>query len=394
MTRKKLLFASEVFPYPLDRGDRVRISHILEACARDYDVTFIGPHPLDSLVPEIPHTIRQVILFDQNEAIGFKPRLWLAAMRTRIGLPLSRNLFRRCRFLNALQKLNFSDFDVIWAERPDVGVFFSDVRERTVVDYDDISHRKLSRLRNIQTQFLRRLYIQYQVMVYRAAELQRFRGYKGIIVCSEDDRSYLAERGVSPVSVVRNGVLAPAHPATTRSRANGQALKAVFLGNMSHAPNVDAVHFCVEEILPLAGGVIESFDVIGANAPPEMKSKFGDQVRFRGFVNDIAVALQEYDVMLVPLRFGSGTKLKLLEAMAANLPVITTDVGAEGLMLETGVSAYIANTPKEIVSALKLLSLDRKAAGQIAASARRLVDQHFTWSSVEDGICEILNAKR
>jgi glycosyltransferase involved in cell wall biosynthesis len=109
-----------------------------------------------------------------------------------------------------------------------------------------------------------------------------------------------------------------------------------------------------------------------------MESKFGDQIRFRGFVNDIAVALQEYDVMLVPLRFGSGTKLKLLEAMAANLPVITTDVGAEGMMLETGVSAYIANTPKEIVSALKLLSLDRKAAGQIAASARRLVDQHFT----------------
>jgi hypothetical protein len=94
MTRKKLLFASVVFPYPLDRGDRVRISHILEACARDYDVIFIGPRPQDSLVPEIPHTIRQVILFDQNETIGFKPRLWLAPMRTRIGLPLSRNLFR------------------------------------------------------------------------------------------------------------------------------------------------------------------------------------------------------------------------------------------------------------------------------------------------------------
>jgi glycosyltransferase involved in cell wall biosynthesis len=390
MTRKKLLFASEVFPYPLDRGDRVRISHILEACARDYDVTFVGPHPLDSLAPEIPHTIRQFILFDQNEAIGFEPRLWLAALRSRIGLPLSRNLFRRIRFLKALQKVDVSDFDVIWAERPDVGVFFFDVRERTVVDYDDISHRKLSRLRDIQTHFLRRLYTQYQVMVYRAAELHRFRGYKRIIVCSEDDRSYLAERGVSPVSVVRNGVLAPAHPATTRSRANGQALKAVFLGNMSHAPNADALQFCVEEILPLAGTVIASLDVIGANAPPEMQRQFGEQVRFRGFVDDIAVALQEYDVMLVPLRFGSGTKLKLLDAMAVNLPVITTDVGAEGLMLETGVSAYIANTPNEIVLALKQLSVDRESARRIAASARLLVDQHFTWSSVEDGICELL----
>lgn len=357
-------------------------------------MTFVGPHPLDSLVPEIPHTIRQVILFDQNEAIGFKPRLWLAALRSRIGLPLSRNFFRRLRFLNALQKVDFSDFDVIWAERPDVGVFFSDVRERTVVDYDDISHRKLSRLRDIQTHFLRRWYTQYQTLVYRGAELHRFRGYKRIVVCSEDDRSYLAERGVSPVSVVRNGVFAPALPSTPKDHsANGQALKAVFLGNMSHAPNADAIQFCVEEILPLAGNVIASLDVIGANAPPEMERQLGERVRFRGFVDDIAVALQEYDVMLVPLRFGSGTKLKLLDAMAANLPVITTDVGAEGLMLETGVSAYIANTPNEIVSALKQLSLDRKAAGQIAASARRLVDQHFTWSSVEDGICEILNAK-
>ena len=390
MTKKKLLFASEVFPYPLDRGDRVRISHILAACAREYDVTFIGPKPSDGPEPIVPSAIGKVVLYDPTAPIPFSISIGLAAVQTRIGLPISSNFFRRLRFLYALKGVNLDEFDVIWAERPDVGVYFSGHRHRTIVDYDDITHRKMLRLLPIQHGIVRRLHTWYQALVYRHAELTRFRGYKQIVVCSEEDASYLRSHGVAPVAIVRNGVSFDSPPQDKPARTPGTPLRAVFLGNMAHAPNIDALRYCVEEILPRTGSSLSKLDVIGSNASPELKQELGNRVHFRGFVDDVGAALQEYDVMLAPLRFGSGTKLKLLEAMAANLPIVTTDIGAEGLMLENEVSAMIVNTPEEMASALQRLADDSNLGRRTAENARQLMERNFMWSSITKDIGELL----
>lgn len=390
MTKKKLLFASEVFPYPLDRGDRVRISHILAACAREYDVTFIGPKPSDGPEPIVPSAIGKVVLYDPTAPIPFSISIGLAAVQTRIGLPISSNFFRRLRFLYALKGVNLDEFDVIWAERPDVGVYFSGHRHRTIVDYDDITHRKMLRLLPIQHGIVRRLHTWYQALVYRHAELTRFRGYKQIVVCSEEDASYLRSHGVAPVAIIRNGVSFDSPPQDKPARTPGTPLRAVFLGNMAHAPNIDALRYCVEEILPRTGSSLSKLDVIGSNASPELKQELGNRVHFRGFVDDVGAALQEYDVMLAPLRFGSGTKLKLLEAMAANLPIVTTDIGAEGLMLENEVSAMIVNTPEEMASALQRLADDSNLGRRTAENARQLMERNFMWSSITKDIGELL----
>jgi glycosyltransferase involved in cell wall biosynthesis len=74
-----------------------------------------------------------------------------------------------------------------------------------------------------------------------------------------------------------------------------------------------------------APGILrESFDVIGSNVPPEMNRAYAERVRFRGYVDELGGVLQEYDVMVVPIRFGSGTKLKVLEAMANGIPIVST----------------------------------------------------------------------
>ena len=390
MTKKKLLFASEVFPYPLDRGDRVRISHILAACAREYDVTFIGPKPSDGPEPIVPSSIEKVVLYDATAPIPFNISIGLAGVQTRIGLPISSNFFRRLRFLYALREVNIDEFDVIWAERPDVGVYFSRHRHRTIVDYDDITHRKMLRLLSIQPGIVRRLHTWYQAMVYRHAELTRFHGYKQVVVCSEEDASYLRSHGVDPVAVIRNGVSFDSPSQDKPAHTPGAPLKAVFLGNMGHAPNIDALKYCVEEILPRTGSSVSTLDVIGSNASPELKQELGGRVHFRGFVDDVGTALQAYDVMLAPLRFGSGTKLKLLDAMAAHLPIVTTDVGAEGLMLENEVSAMIANTPDEIASALEQLVNSSSLGRSIAENAHHLVASNFMWPSIKNHVCALL----
>jgi len=370
----------------------MRISRLLAACARDYDVTFVGPKPHDCKDPVLPPSVSKAVLFETSGIIPADPALFWKALRTGIGLPMGSSFVKRLRFLHALNDLDLNSFDVIWAERTEVGMFFSGQRERTVVDYDDITHRKLHRLLSIQKTSIRRLHTRYQVEIYRHAELKRFSGYNHIVVCSDEDRSYLERNGVGPVWVVPNGVSLNVTERAGTTRKPGKPLRAVFLGNMAHAPNMDALRYCAEEILPSSKSVVESMDVIGANVPPEVALKYQGIVNFRGFVDDIGEALRQYDVMLAPLRYGSGTKLKLLDAMAANLPIVTTDVGAEGLLLADGVSALIANSRTETLAALEQLANDPELGIEIAARARKLIDEHFLWSAVERDVANRLQS--
>jgi len=386
MARKKLLFASEVFPYPLDRGDRVRIHHILAGCAREYDVTYVGPRPEEPAQIKVPGSVSEAVLFDPQAPFPNSLSLVGAALATRVGIPFGRSFARRIRFLSALQALDPGRFDLIWAERPDVGLLFSAQRDRTIVDYDDVMHRKLGRLMSLQVSRLSRWRTRYKYWVYRVAEMTRFGGYRGIAVCSTEDKDYLESHGVGPVLVVPNGVsLTPRLPAPA-PRAAGALLRAVFLGNMAHEANVDAVGFCLDEVLPLARGVVGSFDVIGANVPAAMQRRHGGAVRFRGFVDNIPEALREYDVMLAPIRFGSGTKLKLLDAMGAGLPLVTTTVGAEGLKIVDGVHGLIADTAAALAAALQRLVDEPGLGPQLAAQAHELAVQNFSWETIEQEI--------
>jgi glycosyltransferase involved in cell wall biosynthesis len=383
MAREKLLFASEVFPHPLDRGDRVRIHHILAGCAREYDVTFIGPRPDDESQVKVPDSVRDAVLFDPQERLPGDFSLVVAALASRVGIPFGRSFARRIRFLRALRKLGPGKFDVIWAERPDIGLLFSAHRARTIVDYDDVTHRKLERQMRLQPSLLRRWETRYKAWVYRRAELTRFHGYRGIAVCSAEDRDYLESRGVGPVLVVPNGVNIQPQSNTRAAHTAGARLRAVFLGNMAHEANVDAVAFCVDEILPLASGAIASLDVIGANVSTDMERRYGDRVRFRGFVDNVSEALGEYDVMVAPIRFGSGTKLKLLEAMGAGLPLVTTTIGAEGLMVTDGVQGLIGDTATALTAALQRLARDPELGPTLAVRAHEHAVRNFSWIAIE-----------
>src|SRR5207253_1011198 len=141
--------------------------------------------------------------------------------------------------------------------------------------------------------------------------------------------------------------------APRRKRAAGDPLRIVFLGNVAFPPNADAIDFFAEQILPAlrarAGEV--RFDVIGCNATEEMKERYASRVTFRGFVDDLGAAFADYDLLAAPIRYGGGTKLKVLDAMAYRIPVVTTGVGAEGLCIEHGKHALLAESAPSFVEA-------------------------------------------
>src|SRR5262249_38799860 len=135
----------------------------------------------------------------------------------------------------------------------------------------------------------------------------------------------------------------------------------LFVGGFQHAPNADAVLWFVREVRPRLLRIVPDIEVVlvGSSPPPEIRA-FVESigVRLTGYVPDTAPYLDRAWVSIAPLRYGAGMKGKVGEAMAAGLPVVTTSIGAEGMELEDGVTALVADTPEAFAEAVRRLCTD------------------------------------
>jgi glycosyltransferase involved in cell wall biosynthesis len=170
----------------------------------------------------------------------------------------------------------------------------------------------------------------------------------------------------------------------------------VFSGSMNWAPNIDGVSYFCEEILPLilARKPDCRVAIVGRTPPPSIThlAEINPQVVVTGTVPDIRTYLWGSQVCIVPLRIGGGTRLKIYEAMAARLPVVSTTVGAEGLPVSDGENILLADDPRQFAEAcLKLLS-DGANRRRLAEQAWELVAARFSWKQAAESFMQILEA--
>jgi glycosyltransferase involved in cell wall biosynthesis len=264
-----------------------------------------------------------------------------------------------------------------------MGRLFTGQRARTIVDLDDVEHLRLRRLMGLQRISRAWAHNFYRYLVYLRAECRLFRGFARLVVCSEQDRDYLLGRRAGSIGIVPNGAVIPSQRRPPRARTAGEPLRILFFGNMGHSPNEDAVRFLVDQVLPGAGASVAGVDVIGPNASDDLRNYCAGRVNFLGFVDDLAAAIGSYDVLVAPIRYGGGTKLKMIDAMAHGLPIVATDCAAEGLSLVHGRHALLASTPQGIRDALAQLVQSPELGESLSAGAFAHARECFSWETIQ-----------
>ncbi|MFN2414822.1 MAG: glycosyltransferase family 4 protein, partial [Pyrinomonadaceae bacterium] len=148
----------------------------------------------------------------------------------------------------------------------------------------------------------------------------------------------------------------------------------------SHRPNGDAVRFFAREVLPLVRESLPEVEllVVGDNAPAGLGGEGAGGVRVLGYVPEIAPLFEGARVFVAPMRFGAGMKGKVGDALSYGLPVVTTNVGAEGMSLRDGEEALIADTARDFASAVVRLYRDEALWRRLASNAHAHVEQHFS----------------
>jgi len=211
--------------------------------------------------------------------------------------------------------------------------------------------------------------------------------------CSPEDERRLRRRydRVAPIVVVPNALRLDDYE-NVADPLRGPCPTLVFPAFFGHAPNVLAARFLVEEVLPLVAQACGDcrLRLVGAMPPRELvrAAESDSRVLVTGAVSDVRPYLCDATAMVVPIFQGSGTRFELLEAFAAELPVISTAKGAEGLGVEHGRHLLIAETAEDFAAAALELTRDPALAGALAARARALVAERFSWPALRTRVCD------
>ena len=228
-----------------------------------------------------------------------------------------------------------------------------------------------------------RAYARREQRLRHSEELDACRRVDRVVSVSDTDRDVLLRElpGLG-VDVVPNGVDVERFSPSLRPETD-RAPSAIFVGKMDYRPNVDAVVWFCSEILPLiarrhAGFV---FTICGGPTARSIRAlSTNPAVRVLGPVADTRPFLDDAAVAVVPLRAGSGTRLKILEAMAMARPVVATSIASEGLDVDDGVHVMIGDTPEAIAERVVGLLESPETRRQIGCAGRELVEQRYGWT--------------
>jgi glycosyltransferase involved in cell wall biosynthesis len=239
------------------------------------------------------------------------------------------------------------------------------------------------RLCDLETVAWRRALLEVEWRKLRAREAAACRACDVTIAVSEDDRDrLLALAPAAQITWIPTGV--DTNYFTTTAGGERPA-HVVFSGSMDWHPNEDAVRYFINDILPLVRAEVPAvtFSVVGRNPSPELGAAAAAAgVEVTGTLDDIRPSIAEAALCVVPLRAGSGTRLKIFEALAMGKAVVSTTVGAEGLAIESGRHYVAADGAREFARAVIALLNDPVRRRGIGTAGRQLVERKYSWAQV------------
>jgi glycosyltransferase involved in cell wall biosynthesis len=269
--------------------------------------------------------------------------------------------------------------------------------DRTIVDFDDIESFAIARsLSYLKKKLGREETVVRRIRVERLRRIEDrlLKLFDSTIVCSATDRDILASRvpGVN-IKVIRNCVRLGEVPA--RSGSDG-VHRVLFVGTMNYKPNIDAVRWFCNHIwgkMRAAASQPSVLSIVGHRPPAEVLALAEiDGVRVVGSVEDVRPYYEESDIVVAPIRFGSGTRIKIVEAMSMAKPVVATTVGAEGLEVVAGRDILIADTEERFAEACVALLNDSSFRMRIGIAARKCIEAKYAEEAAVSELLECLTA--
>jgi glycosyltransferase involved in cell wall biosynthesis len=383
----RLLFLTHEPPLPLVSGARLRSFHLMrELARRNHEVSVFAlasAGPVAAIDREaLQELCRSVVIapFIPSRVERRATMLVDAVLRR----PFQRRYFYSKNAAVELEhQLADVDPDVVIVGQLYMEAYLrSGLTAATVLDSHNVEVRRIATMTRAGGP--RALIARTQMRPVAAHEAAVVRASTRTWAVSAEEEAHFARIAPGQADLVPNGVdcarvhwreVVPAEP------------QILFLGRMDYGPNIDGAKHLITDILPLVGHSGAQVTIVGANPPPtlgRLAAGAALPVEVTGFVPQTEPYLRRARVLAVSLRIGGGTRLKILEALAGGVPVVSTTLGAEGLGLRDGIDLLIADDPATFAAQLDRLLGDESLCAALARAGRSTVTRRFDWPAVAE----------
>ena len=379
-------------PYPPFRGDKLKIYNLALQLSQQHELHLLtiaenqeDVNSVESLLSPIDENNHRLIF--NSVTWVYRPK-WVSALSAMLGLfsnkPIQVAYFQSRKFSEQLKKiLDQNQYDVIHVQHLRMAQYFETAApENAILDLPDAFSLYWQRRVEASKNFFDRWFRNLEYQRLRQYELKMLPLFQKALVCSTEDKNYLNQLGISNVDVLPNGVnLQSFSPRNTKEIIKNRIL---FTGNMDYAPNVDAVHYFVKDILPIIESQIPEVEFVIAGQRPikSVMDLAAKNVKVTGFIEDLAVEYAKANVVVSPLRIGAGTQNKVLEALAMNQAVVCSNVGFAGLGLKSGEGILMAEDPKTFAQHVIDILQSEELRKKLGENGGKHVRETFAWTAV------------
>jgi glycosyltransferase involved in cell wall biosynthesis len=387
--RRRILVVAPEDPASLAWGFAIRVHHLTTRLAARHDVTLLAhrhqggersePTPRRYAIHTVPPPAargagkRRAQLRSLAAASSYHCTSWRSA-------PLQSLLDSLCA-AQQFDLVQLESSQMSWLQVPPGPVL--------VLDEHNVEHQLLQRMARLEASPLRRAYGHLESGKARRDAVHAWRRVDGCVATSAADVAEITSLApATPSFVVPNGVdvdrFTPAPDAVEPDSL-------VFVGSLNYRPNADAVLVAARQVLPLVRRARPraTLTVVGAGAEAQLRDLAADGVRFAGAVGDVRPFLRRAAAVLVPLRAGGGTRLKLLEALAMGKAAVTTAIGCEGLEVRDGEHLLVADSAPDIADRVVQILGDQRLRSRLGAAGRALVETTYSWEHAAAALDEV-----
>ncbi len=378
------------FPYPLEKGDKLRAFHQIKELSKTYSITLITT--TDSAIKK--EHIEQIRKYCATIYIF---RLSKISIAFNVFIQLFTNKpFQTGYFFSSKNKARVKAIlrevkpDHIFCQLIRVSEFVKDYHEcPKTLDYMDALSKGIER-RIEKAPFYLRWIFRSEAKRLSLYERQIFDYFEHHVIISEQDREFILHPKRKEIVCIPNGV--------DNSFFENLNIKKdkdlVFIGNMSYAPNIEAAHYIANEILTELNSKENKYNLLisGANPNPSIVrlSKSNPAIELTGWVDDIRNSYARGKIFIAPMMIGTGMQNKLIEAMAMGIPCITTPLANNAIGGIHNESIIVAQEKNEFITAIHKLLNDSDFYHQISKGGKKLAQENFNWENTTKILSELM----
>ena len=383
-------------PYPLEKGDKLRAFNQIKQLAKHNEIVLCALN--DN--PKVSEQDAFHALQPYCQSISFirinKAQILLGLIRAFFkGLPMQCGYFynrKAAKKVNALIAKHLPD--ILFGQLLRTAEYIRHKDTPKAIDYQDIFSYGMKRRADIASWITRPIFnMEYRRLKRYEADI--FDDFDVRSIISEPDRALFPHEKRDEILIVPNGV----DHDYFKPQEQEKQYDLVFTGNMSYPPNVNAVEYLSNEIMPLVWKTLPetTLYIAGASPDPKVKKAASQHIIISGWLDDIRTAYAQSRIFIAPMRIGTGLQNKLLEAMSMHLPAITSPLANASLGAQANEEILVGNNAEEMAQHIIALLTDKEKAERLAQAGYDFTNRVYDWGKateiLENAMASTLNNK-